>query len=381
MQNLNNTDKQLYDTLIIGAGIAGCCVAYFLQKMGQNVMVVDRSGIPASGGSGAAGAFVSPKIGKGSPLQAVTNEAYSFAKDFYLKNFPNYFHQTGVIRIPKDSQDATKFLEYEPYNSTEYKKISQKQLKELGIEGEDSFVFDEAGVCDAPELCEALLSTLPFEYYDVKVVKFQDEVWNIGKYRAKNIVLATGHESTLFDMRYMGIKGTWGSRGDYSTNLDLDVSMHKNISISANRDGVIKIGATHIKTPTPCMECNAEPLKELFQKASTMVDTNDFRLLETYCGMRSGSKDYFPLVGDVVDVAKMLQEYPKITSGSRVNEPFYKINNLYICNGLGGRGFVFAPLLAKMLAEYIVDAQPIDKRVSPDRLFLKWCRKSKELQR
>ncbi len=368
-------------TIVIGAGIAGCCVAHFLQKKGIAVLVLDRSSIPASGGSGAAGAFVSPKIGKGSPLQAVTNEAYSFAKEFYSQNFTQFFHQTGVVRIPKDKMDAKKFLDYEAFNDTPYQKISKQKLKQMGITATDSFLFDDAGVCDAPQLCNAILSTLPFEQYEVKELVKHDEYWQVGKYQAKNIVLATGYQNELIDMRYMGIKGTWGSRGDYSTNLDLDVSMHKSISISANIKGTVKIGATHVKTPTPCLECKGEPLAELFQKASTMVDTNDFKLMETYCGMRSGSKDYFPLVGDVVDVAKMLQEYPKITSGSRVNEPFYKINNLYICNGLGGRGFVFAPLLAKMLAEYIVDAQPIDKRVNPDRLFLKWCRKSKELQR
>jgi len=43
----------------------------------------------------------------------------------------------------------------------------------------------------------------------------------------------------------MGIKGLWGSRGDYKTNLNLKVSIHKKISISANIGGVIRVGATH----------------------------------------------------------------------------------------------------------------------------------------
>ena len=52
-----------------------------------------------------------------------------------------------------------------------------------------------------------------------------------------------------------------------------------------------------------------------------------------------------------------------------------KLKNLYICNGLGGRGFVFAPLMGKILADLVVESKPIDKRVNSDRLFLKWCRK------
>jgi len=32
-----------------------------------------------------------------------------------------------------------------------------------------------------------------------------------------------------------------------------------------------------------------------------------------------------------------------------------------------------------MLAEHMLEGKEIDKRVNPDRLFLKWCRKSPDL--
>jgi len=379
------------------------------------VLLLDRSGVAASGGSGAAGAFVSPKIGKGSSLQTLTNEAFHFAKDFYLKHFPKYFHQTGVIRIPKDMEDAEKFSTYEVFNDSKYRWVNQEELKTLGIKNsEESFIFEEAGVCDAPEMCAAILEQVPFMQMDVESLEWDGECWNCSALKrhsglapqghfltghpeslqdsraivkpkeilnqiqddvlkAKNIVLATGYQNDLFDMRYMGVKGTWGSRGDYSSALKLEVSMHKSISVSANINGVIKIGATHVKSKEPCMVCDGDPLKGLFQSASQMVDTSDFVLKETFCGMRSGSKDYFPLAGSVIDVPFMLENYPTITRGAK---PIFKhIDNLFICNGLGGRGFVFAPLMAKILAEQIVEGKEVDARVNPDRLFLKWCRK------
>ena len=370
-----------YDTIIVGAGIAGCCSAYALQQKGHKVLLLDRSAVAASGGSGAAGAFVSPKIGKGSALQTLTNEAFHFSKDFYLKYFPKYFHQTGVIRIPKDMEDSEKFSIYEAFNESKYKWVAKEKLDALGIkESENSFLFEEAGVCDAPELCTAILKQIPFEQFDVSQLEYYDDHWSLlnAEYStlyAKNIVLATGYQNDLFDMRYMGVKGTWGSRGDYESNLELDVSMHKSISVSANINGIIKIGATHVKSKEPCIVCDGEPLKGLFQNASQMIDTSDFTLKETFCGMRSGSKDYFPLVGKVIDVPYMLKEYPLITRGAK---PELKhIDNLFICNGLGGRGFVFAPYMAELLAETIVEGKEMDNRVGPDRLFLKWCRKLK----
>ncbi len=369
-----------YDTIIIGAGIAGCCAAFALQRQGQKVLLVDRSGMVATGGSGAAGAFVSPKIGKGGPLQALTNEAFAFAKDFYLEYFPDYFHQTGVIRIPKDAEDAKKFSLYEPHNEAKYRWLNKEQLQRLGIkENNASFLFKEAGVCDAPELCNAIIKQVPFQQFAVEKLIYNGN-WTLlnaqrSTLNARHIVLATGHESDLLDLRYMGIRGTWGSRGDYYSTLELDVSMHKKISVSANIGGIIKLGATHVKSKSPCILCDGKPLASLEEVAAKMVDTSDFVLKETFCGMRAGSKDYFPLIGRVVDVPYMEAHHPNVFRGAK--PPLKHLDNLYILNGVGGRGFVFAPLMAKWLAELIVEGKAVDRRVDPDRLFLKWARKLK----
>jgi tRNA 5-methylaminomethyl-2-thiouridine biosynthesis bifunctional protein len=138
------------------------------------------------------------------------------------------------------------------------------------------------------------------------------------------------------------------------------------------------LGATHekeVKEPIPCQEEQAMLLKE---KASSLIDTSDLELKEMFCGMRAGSKDYFPLVGKVIDVPFMLDTYPAVSRGAKPEMKY--LDHLYVCNGLGGRGFVFAPLMAEMLAECIVENKDVDSRVDPDRLFLKWCRKSDDLR-
>ncbi len=366
-------ENNLYDAIIIGAGIAGATAAYTLTQQNQKVLVLDKNGI-ASGGSGAAGAFVSPKIGKGSALQTLTNEAFSFAKAFYLDTCPAYFHQTGVTRIPKDEADAEKFSEYEKFNDAAYETYTKEKLQSLGIDvGFDSFYFPDAGDCDAPQVCEYLLKDVEVLPYDVDTLKKEDGVWVVGEYKAKNIILATGYESNLADLRYMGIRGTWGTRGDFSSKLDLHVSMHQSMSVGANVNGIIKLGATHEKMVKDVVPCSDEQALSLKEKASGLIDTSDLELVENYCGMRAGSKDYFPLVGKVIDVPYMLGTYPAIVRGAKPELAY--VDNLYVLNGLGGRGFVFAPLMAKLLAEHIVEDKEIDKRVNPDRLFLKWCRK------
>jgi len=366
-----------YDTIIIGAGIAGATVTHTLTKQNQKVLVLDKNGI-ASGGSGAAGAFVSPKIGKGSPLQTLTNEAFTYAKAFYLATCPAYFHQTGVIRIPKDEVDAQKFSEYEKFNDTTYENYSKEKLQSLGIDVSfDSFYFPDAGDCDASQICRCLLKDIEVMNTEVLHLQREKEAWKLltphASLLTKNVVLATGYESNLADLRYMGIRGIWGTRGDFSSKLDLHVSMHQSMSVGANIDGIIKLGATHEKMVKDVVPCNAEQALSLKEKASGLIDTSDLELVENYCGMRAGSKDYFPLVGKVIDVPYMLETYPAIVRGAKPVLEY--VDNLYVLNGLGGRGFVFAPLMAKLLAEHIVEGKEIDKRVNPDRLFLKWCRK------
>ena len=309
---------------------------------------------------------------------SLTNEAFLFAKDFYLAHFPQFYHQSGVVRIPKDEDDAKKFSEYEPYNENSYTKWDITVLKSHHINVPfESFFFDEAGACDAPETCKVLLEDIDYIQQEVHELKFEDGLWQVAEYRAKTVVLATGYKNDLIDMRYMGVKGTWGTRGDFRSRLPMTVSMHQSMSVSANMNGIIRLGATHeksVKEPKPCEDEQALSLKA---KASTMVDTSDMELVKTFCGMRAGSKDYFPLVGKVIDVPAMLETYPAIVRGAKPELKY--IDNLYICNGLGGRGFVFGPLMGKMLSDLIVHQNEVDSRVDPDRLFLKWCRKSPDL--
>lgn len=369
---MSNT-QNIYDTIVIGAGIAGCSVAYELKKMGQNVLVIDRLGV-ASGGSGAAGAFVSPKVGKGSNLQKLTNQAFSYSYKFYLNNVPQYFRQTGVLRIPKELEDSKKFVEYEKFNTNEYVWYDKDILEELAIDSKyNSFYFSNAGDVDAKLVCEFLMNDIELKICDIETLKKEDSFWFIGEYKSINLVLATGYESKLVDLRYMGVKGTWGNRADFQTSLDLPISIHKNISIGANVDGVIKLGATHEKTIKEPIECSKSSAMELLEKASYIVNTSDFKLKEIYCGMRAGSKDYFPLVGKVIDVDYMLNNYPNLLRGAKPDIKHFE--NLFICNGLGGRGFVFGPYVGKLLADYIVKNKEIDSKISPDRLFYKWCRK------
>lgn len=366
--------KHHYDTIVIGAGIAGCSTAYFLKQLGQDVLLVDKKGI-AGGGSGAAGAFFSPKVGIDLPIKQLSDEAFLFAFNLYKKHFSEHFLQSGILRIPKDTKDADKFEFYKKYITVEHELYTPQMLKELGIKSDfEAILFPQAGIC-APSICEQMAQDIDVDIIDIKELHQENGLWICGKHSAKNIVLATGYETDLLDLRYMSIKGIWGNRGDFKTQLKLDLSMHKNISISANFDGVIKIGATHELDVEEEIPCNERSVAELLEKASSLIDSSDFELLQTHCGMRASNRDYTPTVGKIIDVEYMLENSPNILDGRRY--PLKYIPNIYLHNALGARGFVFAPYCANELANHIATDKAIDARLDPDRLFYNWVRKLK----
>jgi len=80
----------LYDLAIVGAGINGASVAHEFAQAGKKVIIFDMDGI-ASGGSGAAGAFIAPKFSKSGELKELLHDAFVYSMDFYEKNFTNLF--------------------------------------------------------------------------------------------------------------------------------------------------------------------------------------------------------------------------------------------------------------------------------------------------
>ena len=375
------------DLVVVGAGISGVSVAWFLKQKGFSVKLIDKSQAFPTGGSMAAGAFISPKIGKNSLLQTLTNEAFDFSWRFYRDYFRDFFHQDGVLRIPKDKLDCEKFDIYKQFNYPNHQIFTKDDFKKLNliVECDKGFFFPDGGDIDAQNLIQEMAKGINFLQMELESLEYRNGFWELKSKKesliAKRVILAMGYEnnSLNIDMDYMGIKPLWGSRGDFRVENGLSISLHREFSLSSVRDGFVKIGATHIKSKNPCLICDGNPLKELEQKAKELNPNLNLKLSKLYCGFRSGSRDFFPVVGEVIDVEATYSKNPNITKGAKV-EPIYH-KDLYVLNGVGGRGFVFAPYLANILSSAILSKEKIPSLIHPDRLFIKWIRRAKKFQK
>jgi tRNA 5-methylaminomethyl-2-thiouridine biosynthesis bifunctional protein len=351
---------KVFDFIVIGGGIAGLLSAYRLKE--YNTLLIDKNGL-LEGASGAAGAFLFPKIGFDTTYTRYINDSIIEALEFY-KNLDIDTHTKGVLLLSRDERDIEKFKAYEKEIRLPFKKI------------DNGFFFDIGSLIEVDEVRDKI--KINFKLLDAKKIEFKNDVWIINnEIKTKNIILATGYER-LIDIPYINIRPVWGERIELISEKlkvkseKLDIYYHKNCSL-AFVNNKFRIGATHKRN---CLECreNLEEANELIKKVNEIMPLNG-EIVSIKGGQRAASVDYFPVVGKIIDVDKTLLENRRIVKGDIPKNIFYK-KGIYIINGMGGRGFSNAVSASRVLKEIILEKK--ESFLAPDRLFVKWARREGE---
>ncbi|VAY86769.1 FAD dependent oxidoreductase [hydrothermal vent metagenome] len=361
---------KIYDYVIIGAGISGCSVAFELLKHTKSVLLIDKRSDVAQGASGAAGAFLSPLLGKPNVFKNIITNALRYSTKFYKDNMPFCIDNCGTIRIPKNKEDKNKFESYAPFMDFEYK------LKDNG------YLFKIGSIVHSYLSCRQLSSGIEkLLDYEVNSILFQDDAWIINsEFKSKNIILTTGSSVNLIDELYINIKPIWGQKINIKTSTCIDYNYHKECSISRtikqdDNSFIASIGATHNRNIL-YKEIDNNYTKELLNKASNILHLKDISVIQEVAGARACSVDYLPIVGQLINSEKTIDKFPHLKNGTHMDEnKFIRYDRLYILNGLGGRGFVLAPYLAKILVDFIFLNKNIEQSIRIDRFFKRWVRK------
>ena len=382
-------NKKEFDYVIIGAGIAGCSLAYFLSKYSNKVLLIDKNQDVAFGASGAAGAFLSPLLGKPNKFKDLITKALIFSTKFYKNNFPDLITNCGTCRIPKNQEDEDKFQTYIPYIDFEYKKY------------EKGYFFEIGSVVKSYEICKNLSQNVEklFNYEVEKIEKIED-LWFINnEIKAKKLFLTTGADISLIEEKYFDLRAVWGQKIDISTSTNIEINYHKECSLAKSKDNITSIGATHhrfeknqIKGSYDLKLKNINNLNhddytktimqndidELLKKANDIKKLENVEIIDIKIGARSSSIDYFPMVGKLIDSKKSFEKYPHLKNGFQIkNENLEMIENLYVLNGVGGRGFVLSLYIANLLVENIFNNQELEEEITNYRLFKRWAKKQK----
>jgi hypothetical protein len=182
-----------------------------------------------------------------------------------------------------------------------------------------------------------LLRESSFEYDNLEVLKESIRYKDI---EAKHIIFAEGfgmHSNPYF--KDLPLDGTKGELFIIKApELVLDVIVNTSVFILPLGNDLFKVGATYNwkdKTDLP----TEEGKQELVERIKEII-TCDFEIVEHFAGVRPTVKDRRPLVGTHKDHS-----------------------SLHLLNGLGTRGVMLAPSMAKALFNFIENQYPLDKEI------------------
>jgi glycine oxidase len=339
----------MIDYLIIGSGLAGISFAEIALQNEKSILVIDNN---SQNSSKIAGGLYNPVILKrfsevphAKEHLLIMNEFFANLEtkldcqiDFKLPILRKFFS----IEEQNNWFSASDKVNLAPFLSTEL--ISRKYASI-----DSPFGYGE--VLQTGYVDTALLLNLYREYlinddlfidesFEYSLLK--DECYGI-RYKdikARNIVFAEGfgmHANPYFNN--LPLDGTKGELFIIkAAALDLDVIMNTSVFILPLGNDLYKVGATYNwadKTDTPTEEGKTE----LIEKIKEIINC-DFEIVEHFAGVRPTVKDRRPLVGT-----------------------YLNHNSIHILNGLGTRGVMLGPAMAKALFENIEYEKPLDKTI------------------
>ena len=344
----------MIDYIIVGCGLAGIAFAEKALANNKTILVINNQ---SQNSSKIAGGLYNPVILK--RFSSVWN-----AKE-QLELLAIFYSELEVklnVKLDYKIPILRKFHSVEEQNNwflaTDKPNLSKFLSSELIVKKYDyvssPFGFGKvlnSGYVDTKLLLESYQKYLihqnlyleeTFNYTDLV---FETDFVCYKNLKAKNIVFAEGFGMRLNPLfNELPLDGTKGELLIIKApNLDLDVILKTSLFIVPLGSQLYKVGATYNwddKTKTTTEEGKNEILNDLKNFISC-----DFEIIEHRAGVRPTVKDRRPLVGT-----------------------HFEHKNIHILNGLGTRGVMLAPAMARDLYNYIENNVPLDIMIDIKRI-------------
>lgn len=301
--------------------------------------------------------------------------AHIEALDFYTANFPHYTLQKPLLHIANSASESEKLSAFKASTDLKHSQIPQhlRSLIHSDAFEFESIYLDNGAVVDAQKICEALAKDADFYTFKADQPRYEGNTWEVGLLKGKHLVLTTGAYPKVLRSDSVKLRAIWGHRIDIRTTTQIPSILHHFVSISPTAKDIVAIGATHDVhfNPFESMDYNYDEGREiLLEKARKTLKLDNINILRDYTGLRSGTFDYYPICGALVDEDATIKRFSSSAKRFSIND-CVNYPNTWMINGSGGYGFVLAPFLARKLAEAIVEEKEIDKALSPGRFLVR----------
>lgn len=339
----------MIDYIIVGSGLAGIAFAETALQNNKSVFVFDNQSHNSS--SVAAGLYNPVILKRFSGLQfalehlEIMNQLYDGIEQKLNRQFR--FPMPLLRRFASVEEQNNWF---QASDNPLMKPFLSTNLKSEQFAGLSSpFGFGEVNHTGYVSTKELLVSYRSFlqeiesysnEMFDYDVLQLNASHVTYKTISARHIVFAEGfgiHANPFF--RYLPLNGTKGELLIiHASDLKLDQLVNAGVFFIPLGNGFFKVGATYNwsdKTET----ISDEGKVELVKRISEVLEC-DFKVVEQFAGVRPTTRDRKPIIGK--------------------NARFH---NMYVLNGLGTRGVMLAPAMAKHLYDLIETGEPLPKDI------------------
>jgi glycine/D-amino acid oxidase-like deaminating enzyme len=341
------------DYIIVGFGLAGLAFAEELSKQNKSFVVYEDN---SQNSSLVAGGMYNPVILKRFTPVWNAAEQLSVAIPFYKKLEKKlhhiYNHKIDIYRIFKSIEEqnnwfiASDKILLQDYmdpnlvknnNNSIHAPFSFGKLRHTGRIEVNTLISDYRALM-------ARKNVLKEEKFEHNKIKFADDHIEYDGYNVTNIVFCEGYgikKNPFFNK--LPMKEAKGELITISApDLKIDYLLKGPVFVMPLGNDLYKVGATFNwkdKTNIP----TSIGKEELIKKLNSFIKC-DYDIVSHSAGIRPAIVDRRPLLG-----------------------VHSKYKRLAILNGLGTRGVMIAPLMAKKLYQYLENSISLDKEISIER--------------
>ncbi|MEN9335467.1 MAG: tRNA 5-methylaminomethyl-2-thiouridine biosynthesis bifunctional protein MnmC [Bacteroidota bacterium] len=342
------------DYLIVGAGLAGIAFAQYCRLHQKSFFVISDA---SQNSSQIAGGLYNPVVLKRFSSVWQAQEQLDLAIPFYkqleLDLQCNLDNPLPLLRIFHSVEEQNNW--FAAADKPSLAPFLATQLIHSPINFiQAPFGFGEVKHCgylDTSVLVQQFKSYLASsglydsERFDYNKIQWEENHCTYTTIQSNHIIFAEGfgvHQNPFFN--YLPLDGTKGELLLIKApQLQLKQIIKSGVFVLPVGDDLYKVGATYNwedKTDTKTQEARQELLADL----DSFLDC-EYEVIEHYAGVRPTVKDRRPLVGTHPD-------FP----------------NLHVLNGLGTRGVMLGPAMAKALFEHIEKGTPLDPYIDIKRI-------------
>ena len=348
------------DYLIIGSGLAGIAFAETCLLHHKKTMVLNDT---SQNSTTIAGGLYNPivlkrftKIWEAEAQLAISIPFYRKLED---KLGTTFLYEIPLLRKLNNIEEQNNwFAASDKPSLSNYLSSELETLNNEAVQSNYKFgKVHETGFLDTKKLKESYTNYLIIkncyseQTFDYSKLEINEDFIEYKDIRAKQIVFAEGfgiHNNPYFNN--LPLEGTKGELLVIKAeNLQLKEIINSSIWILPLENNLYKVGATYNWQDKTNQKTKAGKLELLTSLKELIIC--DFEVVEHLAGVRPTVKDRRPLLGK-----------------------HHLHNQLYILNGLGTRGVLFAPYLSDKLFQFIENGIPLDNEISIERIYKKLFR-------